>query len=110
DMGGEMAIDEQRLALRYWMRAHDWVRRLREDFTLVVAAHQHIGPAIDVTAGVRGGQCFEIDLHTGRQRVISRRLDGEQGMAAASAPGGDRGCCRAEALRHRRHRSASTRR
>src|SRR6266436_4719923 len=83
DMGGEVAIDEQRLALRYRMRAHDRVRRLREDLALVIAPHQHIGPAIDVIAGVRGGQSFEIDLHARRQGVIGRRLAGEQGIAAA---------------------------
>src|SRR5215813_4304391 len=83
DMGGEVAIDEQRLALRHRMRANDRVRRLREDLALVVAPHQHIGPAIDVIAGVRGGQSFEIDLHAGRQGVIRRRLAGEQGIAAA---------------------------
>jgi len=65
------------------MRANDRVRRLREDLALVVAPHQHIGPAIDVIAGVRGGQSFEIDLHAGRQGVIRRRLAGEQGIAAA---------------------------
>src|SRR6266516_4758236 len=52
DMSGEVAIDEQRLALRYRMRAHDRVRRLREDLAFVIAPHQHIGPAIDVIAGV----------------------------------------------------------
>src|SRR5262252_541216 len=83
DMGGEVAIDEQRLALRHRMRAHDRVRRLREDLALVVAPHQHIGPAIDVIAGVRGGQSFEIDLHAGRQGVIGGRLTGEQGIATA---------------------------
>src|SRR5437870_2164239 len=48
DMGGEVAIDEQRLALRYRMRAHDRVRRLREALRAPAcsggcAIHRNIG-------------------------------------------------------------------
>ena len=60
DMGGEVAIDEQRLALRHRMRAHDWVRCLRENFALVIAAHQDIGPAVDMIAGVRGSAGIDL--------------------------------------------------
>src|SRR5262245_59531841 len=38
DMGGEMSVDEQRLALGHGMGANDWMRRRGEDLVTVVAA------------------------------------------------------------------------
>src|SRR6516165_9415413 len=52
DMGGEVAIDEQRLALRHRMRAHDRVRRLREDLALAPAPTTNFARAKEVSAGV----------------------------------------------------------
>ena len=82
DVRGEVAVDVERLALGHRMGAHDRMRRARIDLAGFLQPHQRIVAAIDVVAGMRRGQPFEIGLHARRQRVIGRVLAGEQRIAA----------------------------
>src|SRR5215467_3249893 len=83
DMGGELAIDVQRLALCHWMGANNRMRCLRVDLTAFGDTHQRVVPTIDVVARMRRCQPFEIDLHTSGKRIIGRILAGEERIYAA---------------------------
>ena len=87
DVGREMAVDEQRLALGHGMGANDRMRCPREHLALVVAAHQHVGSAVDVIAGMGRGEPFEIDLHARRKRIVGCILAGKEGIAAGARHG-----------------------
>src|SRR5260370_35671973 len=82
DMGGEVAVDVERLALRHRMGANDRMRCARVDLAAFGEAHQRVVPAIDMVARMRRGQPFEIDLPAWGKRTIGRKLAGTNLIAA----------------------------
>src|SRR6516162_8119960 len=66
DMGGELAIDVQRLALCHWMGANNRMRCLRVDLTAFGDTHQRVVSTIDVvarTSALRDRPSYERKSH-----------------------------------------------
>src|SRR4029434_11047815 len=83
DMGGELAIAVQRLALCHRMGANNRLRCLRVDLAAFGDAHQRVVPTIDVVARMSRRQLYERDLHSSGERIRGRIVAGEERISAA---------------------------
>jgi hypothetical protein len=82
DVRGEPLVDEQCLALRYWMSAHDRMHRLRKYPVTVVDPKQPVGASIDVVARMGRGEAVKEGFEGRAECIIRRTLAREDGIAA----------------------------
>src|SRR5579871_4545268 len=87
DVRGKVAIDVQRLAFGYRMRADDRMRGPGKDLSSAAAALQDVDPAIDRVAGMSRRQSLKISFHARRKRIIGRVLADKERIASRARHG-----------------------